>query len=595
MGGLYRGTPISCPLPEYIYGTLSEMYRYCPNINRLPKLLASHNCSSMFRDCPNIKVSETQDSTYQYAFTLPSGGTYTDMFTNTGGSFTGTPVAGTTYYTDHPLVDAYYPLHFSSPNSFTIAQNAGTTSWDGTVEYSTNGDTWNTWDGTTITAVSDGSEYNIYFRGTGNTCLGSSSLDAYWAITGSNVDISGEIDCLLDYATLESRGTLTAASNTYRGLFYGQTALTDAQALIIDKVAGDACNSMFEGCTNLKYPPVIMATSIESYSGVYGNMFKGCTSLLETPYFPATDSTGWGYANMFEGCTSLKKGPYTFNNGNTFAAGASFYQMFLNCTSLKRAPLLPTTSIGGMCYEEMFKGCTSLATAPDSLPANMAGWEDECYLGMFNGCTSLTKAPTLPATTLTSNCYKEMFKGCTSLATAPTLPAMTMTESCYREMFQNCTGLTEAPELPATTMANNCYRDIFNGCTSLTKAPTVLPATTGSNEGYNGMFCGCTSLVVAPRIDLINAKMANFSTTFKDCTNLEVIPDLSNVTGTDDWVWYKTFEGCTKVKVYTDPSKGDPLLTGIGNPWSNTFGGTSGDYTGRAENGVTYYTSNTLI
>lgn len=65
----------------------------------------------MFRNCSSLKLSATQTGIYQYPFRMPTSGTgsaqsnsFTNMFTGTGGTFTGTPSVNTTYYTDHEPV-----------------------------------------------------------------------------------------------------------------------------------------------------------------------------------------------------------------------------------------------------------------------------------------------------------------------------------------------------------------------------------------------------------------------------------------------------------------------------------------------------------
>ena len=59
----------------------------------------------MFRDYTMIKLSSTQTGEYTQEYRIPSSGTgttstgaLTDMFTSTGGTFTGTPKINTTYY-----------------------------------------------------------------------------------------------------------------------------------------------------------------------------------------------------------------------------------------------------------------------------------------------------------------------------------------------------------------------------------------------------------------------------------------------------------------------------------------------------------------
>jgi hypothetical protein len=60
---------------------------------------------------------------------------------------------------------------------------------------------------------------------------------------------------------------------------------------------------MFEGCTRLITPPVIL-TNIECQ-----NMFKDCTSLTQAPELPVETLTSSCYAYMFNGCTSLTQAP----------------------------------------------------------------------------------------------------------------------------------------------------------------------------------------------------------------------------------------------------------------------------------------------
>lgn len=59
----------------------------------------------MFQGCTGIKLSATQDSVYTTPYRLPPAGTgsaafnwNTNMFINTGGTFTGNPALNTTYY-----------------------------------------------------------------------------------------------------------------------------------------------------------------------------------------------------------------------------------------------------------------------------------------------------------------------------------------------------------------------------------------------------------------------------------------------------------------------------------------------------------------
>ena len=335
-------------------------------------------------------------------------------------------------------------LTFSSPKSFTLKVNNATKNWDGTLEYFSADKVWAVWDGTTIlSAYNNDGEYVLYLRGTGNTKItgltANGSSDTYrWVLTGSDIACVGNIENLLDYATVESGQHPTMADYCYPFMFYDCTALTQAPSLPATTLADYCYCGMFVRCTSLTQAPVLPAITLSK--GCYQDMFFGCTSLTQAPALPATTLADYCYPGMFRGCTSLTQ-----------------------------VPALPATTLADTCYYYMFENCTALTQAPE-LPATTLA--NRCYERMFCGCTSLTQAPALPATTLANNCYERMFRGCTSLTQAPALPATTLAEYCYYRMFSDCTSLTKAPTLPATTLANGCYYRMFENCTSLKLSST---------------------------------------------------------------------------------------------------------------------------
>ena len=306
-------------------------------------------------------------------------------------------------------------LTFSSPNSFTLKVNDTTKHWDGTLEYFSSNRTWTTWDGTTtLSSIDSDGECVLYLRGTGNTVITGNNQNYRWILTGSNIACIGNIENLLDYATVESGNHPTMADYCYLFMFYG--------------------------CTSLAQTPALPATTLAV--SCYQYMFYGCTALTQAPELPATTLAIQCYMGMFYGCTSLTQ-----------------------------APALPATTLADGCCDSMFGGCTSLTQAP-ALPATTLA--SNCYLQMFYSCTSLTQAPALPATTLAVSCYQYMFYGCTGLTQAPALPATTLASNCYNSMFRGCTGLklsstqtdeyTQRYRIPASgtgTSATNALSNMF--------------------------------------------------------------------------------------------------------------------------------------
>ena len=332
-------------------------------------------------------------------------------------------------------------LTFWSNAPFTLA--IGTDSgaeWDGTLQYSTDEQTWNTWNGRTI---SSNAANRLFLRGVGNTRLRTStaSNEGRFLMTGSGIHCDGELNTLLDYRAVENGRQPTVAS-----------------------------------------------------ANIFAELFKGCTALVSAPRLSLKSVPRYGYYRLFQGCTNLvSMPPMSATSTGTNACE----QMFDGCTSLTGTQSIRVTQLQTSALRQMFRGCTSLVTAPQILATSFAsGASASCY-GMYDGCTSLVNASVPQINTLVSNCYIQMFTGCTALVNAPALPATTLAGQCYRQMFQGCTSLATTPALRATSVGNgSCYL-MFDGCTSLTTLP-ALPATLFSGDDwYYGMFNRCTNIKVS--------------------------------------------------------------------------------------------------
>ena len=251
-------------------------------------------------------------------------------------------------------------LIFSSANSFTLSVKNLSKNWDGTLEYFTSDGAWTIWDGTkALVANANEGEYALYLRGTENTVI-TGNNGGSWYFNGTDIKCIGNIENLLDYAT----------------------------------VASGAHPNMSDHC--------------------YANMFEGCASLTQAPELPATTLAEYCYSFMFNGCTNLTQAPAL---PATTLADNCYARMFQDCTNLTRAPELPATTLAVHCYSFMFDRCTNLTRSP-ALPATtLAAY---CYYCMFRDCTNLTQAPALPATTLAAYCYSSIFERCTNLKLSST-------------------------------------------------------------------------------------------------------------------------------------------------------------------------------
>ena len=180
-------------------------------------------------------------------------------------------------------------------SDFTLAVgSAGAKEWDGTVEYSTDHNTWTTWNGTAISSV----DKKLYLRGSGNTKF-RTSKGARLSLS-ARAACSGNLNTLLQY----SNPPTTLANNCYRSLFEFCTNLTTAPKLPATTLADNCYRGLFTGCTSLTQAPELPATTLAAYCYTY--MFQNCTSLTVAPALPATILANYCYQSMFNGCTSLK-------------------------------------------------------------------------------------------------------------------------------------------------------------------------------------------------------------------------------------------------------------------------------------------------
>ena len=176
-----------------------------------------------------------------------------------------------------PKPDGESYLTFSSSNDFTLSIKFKRKGWDGTLEYFASDGTWTVWNGdNTLSAESNGGEYALYLRGTGNTIITANS-DSIWQLDGSDITCIGNIETLLDYATVESGQHPTMGNGCYSRMFYDCTSLTQAPKLPATTLADNCYFSMFYSCTSLAQAPELPVTTLKS--ACYKAMFRGCTSL----------------------------------------------------------------------------------------------------------------------------------------------------------------------------------------------------------------------------------------------------------------------------------------------------------------------------
>lgn len=307
------------------------------------------------------------------------------------------------------------------------------------VEYSTDGTSWNTYtEPVTLANVGD----KVSFRGNNLTYGGYFKGEYAYSnfACSANCFIYGNIMSLLSATGYSINKRLyDGKSYTFYKLFQNN-----------DKIYSHPQKSL-----------VLPATTLTS--NCYREMFNGCSKLTYAPYLPATTLTEGCYRGMFSGCSNLLV-----------------------------APELPATTPTQYCYCGMFSGCSSLTTAPE-LPATTV--IEYCYASMFSGCTNLTKAPTvLPALSLREGCYQSMFNNCRSLTIAPDLPSSGVPSYSYNSMFSGCSNLNRVKCLATTITGKATTNNLSGWLYGVAAKGTFIKAAGMSNwpTGPNGIPEGWT-------------------------------------------------------------------------------------------------------
>ena len=186
-------------------------------------------------------------------------------------------------------------LTFTGETSeFTL--KASNKAWDGTLEWSTDHNTW-----TTLAGTEEMQSVNkkLYLRGKGNTTFGTGT-GVQWQLSAKS-GCSGNIQTLLDW---ENPPTSIAKSRCYSSMFLGCDNLTAAPELPAIILSNYCYQDMFQSCSNLTTAPELPASTLKD--SCYRAMFQWCRNLTTVPELPAITLAGNCCNYMFYGCSKLK-------------------------------------------------------------------------------------------------------------------------------------------------------------------------------------------------------------------------------------------------------------------------------------------------
>lgn len=185
---------------------------------------------------------------------------------------------------------------------FNSATFTGNKTWDGTMQYSTNGYSWSTWTREAID-VNYSTNSVLWVRGIGNTKVAHFMSET---ITGSAY-ICGNMETLLDYRTVLNGGHPAMGERCFLDTF-ANSALNfnnyDGVTLPSTTLSVECYSGMFYNVSGLNTPPILPATALAE--GCYESMFSDCSNLDSFLVLPATQLPNNCYRQMFMGCSKLK-------------------------------------------------------------------------------------------------------------------------------------------------------------------------------------------------------------------------------------------------------------------------------------------------
>lgn len=284
-------------------------------------------------------------------------------------------------------------IKFSSSQSFSIHVADYTKYWDGTLEYSYDRITWSVWNGTTTVSAPNGT---LYMRGLNNTKITGVS-DAYtkggcnWVFDGDNIECSGNIESLLDYAVVGQSQHPVMGEWCFSGLFM-EAPIISSPLLPATELSRGCYQFMFD-TSKLITPPVLPAQnlSIECYQYMFGR----CGDLTKAPRLPATAINTYSYRGMFVHCVSLEIPPQLL--ADTVGHGG-YASMFIGCKNLVCLPKLPALTVGNSAYEAMFRECSKIYVSEN---------QDGTYINEFRMPTVGLLPETIPSWQITNLMFRD--------------------------------------------------------------------------------------------------------------------------------------------------------------------------------------------
>jgi hypothetical protein len=178
------------------------------------------------------------------------------------------------------------------------------------MSYSLDGQSWTTLTAevsASITTPTIHAGEKVYWKGE-NGALGKRT-DARlcpFSSTGK-YNISGDVRSIIDPSTMGGTQLGGNRNGYILHSVFANNKIVDASGLLLPPCnRSQSYSYMFSGCTDMVYPPAVLACTSNNTTRWSDGVFQGCTSLVRSPLLTLTDVISYGYNLLFDGCSSLK-------------------------------------------------------------------------------------------------------------------------------------------------------------------------------------------------------------------------------------------------------------------------------------------------
>lgn len=384
---------------------------------------------------------------------------------------------------------------------------------------------------------------------------------------GSGGEINPDPTIQKTHKNLQGYSTKIANKSTITEL--SEDTINDLLNIEVDKNASAA----FYNLNNLEsFPDGLTNTWNTSYMTNTSQMFSECNQLSEIPYINTTNVVNM--SEMFRNCKNITTIPEIKTSNVT-----SMFKIFCGCSKLTTIPFLNTSNVKNM--NSAFSECTLLSSIYNLDTSKVTN-----MINMFRGCSSLPSVFPWPIDLSNiddtdsiknifteSSVYKVYLKNAKDSLKDKITSMLLRGDNDLEIIYTDLNELQIIVDKDINNYAENCIEDYgqirelaqenkndlvyinitnansaFKNCEQLQVIPNYIIETWDTSDLTDtaSMFNGCRALKEIKYFDTRN--VTDTSEMFNNCSQIEILSQSFNFNNSTDG--YAMFNGCTYLNIF---------------------------------------------